>query len=1028
MSSSQPAWIEHMLQSASGSTQPGTYSTNEMLDIYNKLAKNNVITIDKSAAQENSARASHLATPSSVELLNSKRQAPASTQPQPHAKAQPGVQPYVQLPDLTRTTTTTSTASPVTQNTVTSSTNATATGTPVHSFAESLNLPDLAGVPLLNLVNPSNVSWFYTDLNNTQQGPFDSLTMQQWYQQNLLNQNLTVRRDIDTNWLTIADLWKRCKALENFSIELAPFNQPLPSEPLTSLPLKAMASNNRSTNSILPTLTSFNSTSSIFGDSSTHINQKSSFFNNDPSIATNARTHATAAAHANVNADTMGTASGTPLDSRSNSNFDSAFANQLNLNNLNSLNGMMNYLSMDMNNLNMNPLSPINNHLNFNPMDPMNPMSHMSQMGTMNQVNQVNQMNHMNQMNNLNHLSMNDLNNHHMPLNSLNNYSSLNHLNSIGTMDPINSLNMNHINSMNSMNSFMDPYANPLNPLSINMDSRSNSNMMDHSLSLNLEMQNFANNNNDIQNNLTGQIHTSVEDSAQLQSQKISSSKADTEVESKDKQPVEVLKVEESKATEVAKVTDTADIKQTSTEATIENFTDTLQSSKLEISNYSTESKKSPKATPASNNTDILEKERQNTHSDSEKTACEKSVKKEHSSEGEKNIPQPSQAKGEEVADTKKAKSVIAPWASVSQNIKPTKTLEEIQKEEKIKKEREMAERRKLEENDRLLASRLALEDTTIPIVNINNKKNIVPLSSLATSKSSVTLPSNSTWAINGVSSPKLPSKSLDEIKKEELKLAREQANALAAVKQQKTIAEAIAHQHKNFATSIANENLTSSSNDNAWQIVNKKEKPKTPTVASPVGMSVQSLNHANLTPTTLRSISSSNPNTTQSPTPTSASASMSFTPTTSRSSTPVYTAPAVPSVTPSFPTPVIEFLSWSRHQLSGLYRSVNKEDVLQIMMQLPVGSESQEIIADTVYSNSSTMDGRRFATEFMRKRGKIEDTIKRRGWAFDWFEALEGTKNMKPTIATVASSQSNDDDWDGAFTVVSRKKGRKGN
>lgn len=103
-------------------------------------------------------------------------------------------------------------------------------------------------------------------------------------------------------------------------------------------------------------------------------------------------------------------------------------------------------------------------------------------------------------------------------------------------------------------------------------------------------------------------------------------------------------------------------------------------------------------------------------------------------------------------------------------------------------------------------------------------------------------------------------------------------------------------------------------------------------------------------------------------------------------------------------------------------------------MMQLPVGTETQEIIADTIYSNSGTMDGRRFASEFMKKRAKIEETIKKRGWAFDWFEALEGTKGMKASKSTANggssfdSSAADNDDWDGAFTVVSRKKGRKGN
>lgn len=76
--------------------------------------------------------------------------------------------------------------------------------------------------------------------------------------------------------------------------------------------------------------------------------------------------------------------------------------------------------------------------------------------------------------------------------------------------------------------------------------------------------------------------------------------------------------------------------------------------------------------------------------------------------------------------------------------------------------------------------------------------------------------------------------------------------------------------------------------------------------------------------------------------------------------------------------------------------------------MSLPTGPESKELIQETIYANSDVMDGRRFATEFIRRRAECE----RQGSdPLSWNEAL-------------ALSGNDDDDWE--FQVVSKKKGRK--
>lgn len=101
------------------------------------------------------------------------------------------------------------------------------------------------------------------------------------------------------------------------------------------------------------------------------------------------------------------------------------------------------------------------------------------------------------------------------------------------------------------------------------------------------------------------------------------------------------------------------------------------------------------------------------------------------------------------------------------------------------------------------------------------------------------------------------------------------------------------------------------------------------------------------------------------------------------------------------------EFLKWCRSQMK-LGPNVSVTSVLEVLLSLPAGPEAKEIIADTIYSNSSTMDGRRFALEFIKKRIDCEKQIKD---PLTWSEAL-------------ALPEGSDDDWE--FQVVSKKKGRK--
>ncbi|EJS44774.1 smy2p [Saccharomyces arboricola H-6] len=101
------------------------------------------------------------------------------------------------------------------------------------------------------------------------------------------------------------------------------------------------------------------------------------------------------------------------------------------------------------------------------------------------------------------------------------------------------------------------------------------------------------------------------------------------------------------------------------------------------------------------------------------------------------------------------------------------------------------------------------------------------------------------------------------------------------------------------------------------------------------------------------------------------------------------------------------EFIKWCKSQMK-LNSGVTNNNVLELLLSLPTGPESKELIQETIYANSDVMDGRRFATEFIKKRAECE---KQGSDPLSWNEAL-------------ALSGNDDDDWE--FQVVSKKKGRK--
>lgn len=69
----------------------------------------------------------------------------------------------------------------------------------------------------------------------------------------------------------------------------------------------------------------------------------------------------------------------------------------------------------------------------------------------------------------------------------------------------------------------------------------------------------------------------------------------------------------------------------------------------------------------------------------------------------------------------------------------------------------------------------------------------------------------------------------------------------------------------------------------------------------------------------------------------------------------------------PNAPSP--EFIKYCKDNLAGL--TIKTDDFIDMLLQFPLDPSADviEIIADTVYANSSTLDGRRFANDFVTKR-----------------------------------------------------------
>ncbi|KAG7661717.1 SMY2 [[Candida] subhashii] len=323
--------------------------------------------------------------------------------------------------------------------------------------------------------------------------------------------------------------------------------------------------------------------------------------------------------------------------------------------------------------------------------------------------------------------------------------------------------------------------------------------------------------------------------------------------------------------------------------------------------------------------------------------------------------PEPEQEQEEEEEDEEPIKHAVDLKPAVPQELAPWATKQDIKKPAMTLKEIQELEAKKLKEQRKIEAQIRSEQGAKAWAEE--------PLSS-PSEKSIPSLPA--TWA--STTSAPVVTKTLAEIQKEEAE-AKARAAAKAGVS-----SGGVPIQKTSFASAIAGS--TPRDDGPAWTTVTSKKlaPAKKPTTAS---MLASSAAPTKVTPQLLRSVSAAKP--VQS----------------------TVNATAVRE----------DFLVWARSNMTNLYPSVSKNDLLDIFITLPANSsDSAQLISETIYSSSATMDGRRFAQEFLKRRQKVDQTIGGANDLVAWSAAVISSADKVQTV--------DEDGW--TSTVKSKKKGKK--
>lgn len=230
-----------------------------------------------------------------------------------------------------------------------------------------------------------------------------------------------------------------------------------------------------------------------------------------------------------------------------------------------------------------------------------------------------------------------------------------------------------------------------------------------------------------------------------------------------------------------------------------------------------------------------------------------------------------------------------------------------------------------------------------------------------------VEFPKSSGWATSTTQNV-APIKTLAEIQKEEAEAAALKARL---AKQPGSLPVA----KSSFAYALTN---SAPKEDHSWvTVASKKQLPvkkATPIISTPVG--------AKASPQVLRSVSAARP------------------------------------LTSSINGSAIreDFIIWARNAMSNLYPLVSKNDLLDMFITLPANNpDSSALIAETIYSSSATMDGRRYAQEFMKKRQAVDKQLGTSS-DLDWSSSILSSADKSASV--------DEEGW--STNSKSKKKGKK--
>lgn len=127
------------------------------------------------------------------------------------------------------------------------------------------------------------------------------------------------------------------------------------------------------------------------------------------------------------------------------------------------------------------------------------------------------------------------------------------------------------------------------------------------------------------------------------------------------------------------------------------------------------------------------------------------------------------------------------------------------------------------------------------------------------------------------------------------------------------------------------------------------------------------------------------------------------------------------------------EFLNWARTALKGLNDGVNFAEFLQLLLSFGTdgGKDTREIISDSIYANSATLDGRRFADEWSKRRKEdLKNTNGQNKSISELTSTLASssasTNDWSDVIKAKPAKQENEEEWNSSFKVQAKKGGKR--